>query len=376
MPFTATDTKTEFTQALAWTRTHMPRAQRALAALPDLADVRLACSMHLDIKMVPLLEGVQQKGAQLFVTTCNPQTVRDEVVAHLQTSGITVDAWHGMPADAYQAAITRALAWQPTHLCEMGADLTVALHQQPASADSVRAGLEATGSGIARLAGLHLRYPIFNWDDLPVKEGLHNRRMVGLTTWHMFLTRTWLTLHGKRVLVVGYGSVGRGLADAARAYGATVCVAERDPARALEAQYAGWEVRPLEEAISQADVIVTATGARRVIDARHLPQLKDGAFLLNVGHRADEIDVAALYAYPHRAVLPFVEAIELGARTVYLIAGGAMANLTAGQGDSLNAFDVTLAVLTAGIGHIVGAGARAPTGVHILPQAIWEPVVH
>lgn len=370
------ETRIAFAQELAWTRTHMPRTRRALAALPDLTGVRLACSMHIDIKMVPLLEGLQQKGAQLFVTTCNPQTVRDEVVAHLQsTGGITVDAWHGMPAAAYQAAVTQALAWQPTHLCEMGADLTMALHQQPAPVGAVRAGLEATGSGIARLVGLNLRYPIFNWDDLPVKEGLHNRRMVGLTTWHMFLTRTWLTLHGKRVLVVGYGSVGRGLADAARAYGGTVCVAERDPARALEAQYAGWEVRPLEDAISQADVIVTATGARRVIHAEHLPRLKDGVFLLNVGHRADEIDVAALYAAPHAEVLPFVEAIDLGDRTVYLIAGGAMANLTAGQGDSVNAFDVTLAVLVAGIGHIVGAGAQMRAGVHILPQSIWEPFV-
>jgi adenosylhomocysteinase len=366
------ETRTAFLQELAWTRTHMPRTRRALAALPDLTGVRLACSIHIDLKMVPLLEGVQQKGAQLFVITCNPQTARDEVVAHVQSTGVTVDAWHGMPADAYQAAITHALAWQPTHLCEMGADLTMALHQQPAPAGAVRAGLEATGSGIARLAGLNLRYPIFNWDDLPVKEGLHNRRMVGLTTWHMFLTRTWLTLHGKRVLVVGYGSVGRGLADAARAYGGIVCVAERSPARALEAQYAGWEVRPLEDAIFQSDVIVTATGARGVIHAEHLPLLKNGVFLLNVGHHADEIDVAALYAYPHRSVMPFIEAIDLGERTVYLLAGGSMANLTAGQGDSLNAFDVTLAVMTSGIGHIVGEGTRAPAGVHILPRAVWE----
>lgn len=367
--------ETEFERELAWTRTHMPRLRCALADLPDLGGVRLALSAHLDIKMVPLLEGLRQKGAQLYVTTCNPQTVRDEVVTHLQAAGITVDAWYGMTADAYQQAIEHALAWQPTHLCEMGADLTVALHQAPEPVRTVRAGLEATGSGIARLAGLGLHYPVFNWDDLPVKEGLHNRRMVGLTTWHMFFTRTRLTLHGKRALVVGYGSVGRGLADTARAYGAIVCVAERSPARALEAQYAGWEVRPLEDAIPQADVIVTATGARSVIQAGHLPLLKDGVFLLNVGHHADEIDVAALYGYPHRSVMPFIEAIDLGDRTVYLIAGGSMANLTAGQGDSLNAFDVTLAVLIAGIGHIVGAGAVAPAGVHVLPRTVWERVL-
>ena len=94
-------------------------------------------------------------------------------------------------------------------------------------------------------------------------------------------------------MVVGYGSVGRGVADTAHAYGGTVCVVERDPARALEAKYAGWDVRPLETAIPEADVIVTAT-ERAVVNAAHLPLLKDGAFLLNVGHRPDEIDVTAL----------------------------------------------------------------------------------
>jgi len=198
--------------------------------------------------------------------------------------------------------------------------------------------------------------------------------MVGLITWATFSERTRLTLHGKRVLVVGYGSVGRGVAEAARAYGGTVRVAERDPARALEARYAGWDVRPLELAIPEADVIVTATGARSVVNAAHLLLLKE-AFLLNVGHRPDEIDVAALQAHPCTEVLPFVEAIDLGDRTVYLFAGGSMANLTAGYGDSLNAFDVTLAVMTTGIGHIVGAGAEEPAGVHILPRKVWEPSV-
>lgn len=365
-----------FEQELAWARQQMVVTQRALADLPDLASVRLALSVHLDLKLIPLLEGLLERGAHLFVTTCNPTTVRDEVVEHLRAAGATMEAWHAMPDDAYQAAIEHALDWGPNYLCEMGADLTAALHQRPAEdVPPVRAGLEATGSGISRLANLELQYPVFNWDDLPVKEGLHNRRMVGLTTWHTFFERTRLTLHGKRVLVVGYGSVGRGLADVARAYGGSVSVAERDPARALEAAYAGWDVRSLESAIPEADVIVTATGARGVVNADHVPLLKAGAFLLNVGHRPDEIDVAALRTHSSREVLPYVEAIDLGDHTVYLLAGGSMANLAAGYGDSLNAFDVTLAILTAGIGHIVGAGAEEPAGVHVLPRGVWEGYV-
>ncbi len=281
-----------------------------------------------------------------------------------------------MSTSAYQQAIDHALEWNPTHLCEMGADLTFALHRRASAIPTVRAGLEATGSGINRLQKIKPRYPIFNWDDLPIKEGLHNRHLVGLVTWHTFFERTRLTLHGKRVLVIGYGSVGRGVADAARAYGGTVCIAERDPARALEAQYAGWHVSSLIEALPIADVIVTATGAQQVIQAVHFSHLKDGAFLINVGHRADEMDVSALLQHPHEEVLPFVEAIQLdNRRTVYLFAGGSMANLTAGKGDSLNSFDLTLAIMATGISHIIGAGAHEAPGVHLLPRSVWEPIL-
>jgi adenosylhomocysteinase len=351
----------------------MPRVRQALADLPELKGVRLAVSMHLDLKMLPLMEGLLAKGAELFVTTCNPTTVNNAVVQRAQAAGAIAEAFRDMPDDAYHESIRHALDWGPTHLCEMGADLTVALHRRSDNMPAVKASLEATGSGISHLDGLALHYPVFNWDDLPVKEGLHNRRMVGLTAWHTFFNRTRLTLHGRRVLVVGYGSVGRGVADSARAYGGMVTVAERDPARAIEAMYAGWDVRPLDEAVREADVIVTATGARGVIHSGHLPLLKDGVFIMNVGHRPEEIEVDALRVYPCEEAMPFVEGFDLGGRTVYLIAGGSMMNLTAGPGDSMNAFDVTLALMVSGIGHIVGAGEQAPPGVHILPREVWLP---
>nr|MBA3533087.1 adenosylhomocysteinase [Ardenticatenales bacterium] len=145
--------------------------------------------------------------------------------------------------------------------------------------------------------------------------------------------------------------------------------------RALEASYAGWNIVPLEQAVAEADVIVTATGAARVLGEHFFPLLKEGVFLLNVGHRADEIDVLTLRTYPHKTVIPFVEAVQIGERTIYLFSGGSMANLTAGAGDSLNAFDVTLAVMTAGIGHIVGEGQDEAPGVYILPRRVWEAAI-
>lgn len=128
----------------------MPRTQRAIAQLPDLTGVRLACHVHLEIKMAPLFEALLERGAQLFLTSCNPTTVRDEVVAYLQTRGAEAKAHFDMSPAQSRLAIQHALDWRPTHLVEMGADLTVALHQRDAPS-IVRASLEGTSSGIALL---------------------------------------------------------------------------------------------------------------------------------------------------------------------------------------------------------------------------------
>ena len=195
--------------------------------------------------------------------------------------------------------------------------------------------MECTGSGILRLRDLAAAhrfpsFPIFNCDEVPIKEGLHNRYLVGQSAWQAFTGRTQLSLHRKRVLVVGYGPVGMGVAVTARSLGGTVSVAERDPARALQARYEGFPAGALEEMLPAADIVVTADGGRGVLAARHLPLLPDGCILMNVGHTADEIDVPALGSL--NEVIPFVEEAHVGPRTVFLFSGGSMANLTAGQG--------------------------------------------
>ncbi|MAI64247.1 MAG: hypothetical protein CL600_05120, partial [Alteromonas sp.] len=260
--------------------------------------------------------------------------------------------------------------------CEMGADLTARFHEissKGASVPNVKASLEATGSGISRLNGMSPQYPIFNWDDLPVKEGLHNRHMVGLSAWQTFFQTTHLTLHEKVVVVVGYGLVGQGVAASAKAFGAQVQVAEIDKARALQAKYDGWPIVPLADAVKTADIIATATGASGVVHAGHLDAMKNNAFLLNVGHVAKEIDVAHLKANAcHTEPMPYVNAYTRNGKTVFLLADGSMFNLTAGYGDSLNAFDVTLAVMAAGIGHIVGEGESHERGLYLLPESAWS----
>ena len=344
--------KISLAKEVAWASQNMPRTLRQVAALPDLSGVRLACCMHLDMKMIPLVQGILDKGAQVFLTTCNPTTVQDDVVAWLVERGAEACAWRNMSDADWQQSWEKAIAWQPTHLCEMGADITTLLHQRGEFGNIV-AGLEATGSGVNRLGDIQPGYPIFNWDDLPVKEGLHNRHMVGLTAWHTFFQTTHLTLHEKKVLVIGYGLVGQGVAAAAKAFGGQVMVAEIDPARRLQAAYDGWHVVDLQEAIASADVVATATGGKNVVNRQALDRAKAGVFILNVGHVAEEIDGEYLRQYPQEEVMPYINAYRMADKTVYLMANGSMLNLTAGFGDSLNAFDVTLAVMASGIGHIV-----------------------
>lgn len=366
----------DFQSELAWARLHMPRTRRAIAGMPDLHGIKLACNMHLDLKMAPLVEGLLSRGCEVFLTTCNPTTVQDDVVTYLSEKGAQSCAWRDMSNDDWSASFNEALDWGPTHLCEMGADLTTRFHEKALSGHTlpqIVAGLEATGSGINRLNGMSPHYPIFNWDDLPVKEGLHNRYMVGLSAWQTFFQTTHLTLHEKLVIVIGYGLVGQGVAASAKAFGAQVQVAECDPARALQAKYDGWPVVELDDAIPSADVIATATGAFSVINQQHLDSMKEGVFVLNVGHVAQEIDVAYLKQHAqHSEPMPYVNAYKLNGKTIYLLADGSMFNLTAGYGDSLNAFDVTLAVMAKGIEHIINEGGQSEKGVYLLPESAWK----
>lgn len=365
-----------FQAELSWATLHMPRTRKALEALPDLGGVKLACNMHLDLKMAPLVEGLLERGCDIFLTTCNPTTVQNEVVDYLVSKGAEAHAWRDMSDEAWSDSFDKALAWEPTHLCEMGADLTTRLHQnlvQGAPVPDIVAGLEATGSGINRLNGMAPRYPIFNWDDLPVKEGLHNRHMVGLSAWQTFFQTTHLTLHEKVVVVIGYGLVGQGVAASAKAFGAQVQVAEVDPARALQAKYDGWPVVELAEAVKTADVVATATGAYGVIGVQHFDAMKDGTFILNVGHVAQEIDVPYLKQNAVESLpMPYVNAYQINGKTIFLLADGSMFNLTAGYGDSINAFDVTLAVMAAGVGHIVEHGSQSKSGLYLLPENAWK----
>ena len=232
----------------AWIEQNMPITAATANRLPeDMSDVRLACCMHLDPKMSAAVFPLLERGAAVFLTTCNPDTVDDAFVAAAAARGATAAARRGMGPEEWEESLRAALEWGPTHLCDMGAQLTVALSGSSSSScsTSIKAALEATGTGLSRLRELPSppAYPVFNWDDAPIKSLVHNKHMVGLTAMCALYQATQLTLHGKRVLVIGGGLVGQGVAASARSFGALeVTVAELDAARALALNFDGLKV--------------------------------------------------------------------------------------------------------------------------------------
>lgn len=361
---------------LPWLHQNIPLTRAIAAGLDDrVRGARVCLSIHLDIKIIPVVQALLDAGASVTVLAANPMTTRDEVAAHLARAGARVWARHGMGAAESEDALDWAIEQGFAYTSEMGADVTVRLLERHRErAGMVRAAMEATGTGILRVRALGLPFPVFNWNDLPLKEGIHNRHVVGLMIWHTFVATTMLTLYGRTVLVVGYGPVGRGIADYAHRLGAVVLVAELDPGRRVEAAYAGLRVVDLRDGLAEADVVVTATGREGALAEEEFARLRDGAMLLNAGHTSAEIDVPALRRHPIRPVRPHVEEVDLGGRRAYLLAGGSMFNLTAGFGDSYDSFDLTSALMLEGIAVVIERGASYPPGVHLLPAEVSSRV--
>ena len=354
---------------LEWLREFTPATRRAAEALPSLEGERVLAVCHLDLKMIPYLEALVASGAEVGACAANPATTRDAVAEHLSSLGVSVPARAFDPPERHAAHLRAAISAGPTLLSEMGADASAATGGR---LGGVRGGLEATGTGIERLAGLDLAYQVFNWDEVPIKQGLHNRHLVGLMAANTFLDVTGLSLYGKTVLIVGYGPVGRGAADAARSFGAVVEVCDVDPGARLAAAHLGFMTTGLEEGLSRADVVFTATGRDGAIPYGALARCKGGAFLANLGHTNGELPAAGLRSRVVEAPRPHVERCEVEGRTLYLLAGGAMFNLAAGPGDPYDTFDLVTALMLEATGFLATEGASYPPGVHLLPKEVGD----
>lgn len=313
----------------------------------DYRGKRLAYWGHItEQNTMLMMTALKQAGAEIILGACNIDSTDDVAAAYAVSKGIRVFGWRCMSQSDYQENMAIVRSFEADYLCDMGGELCVAyLDKIP----PVKGALEATMSGLHLLKKHHLPFPVFDWNSIPLKD-LHNRFHVGDTIWPAFNHLTGMSLYGRRVLVIGCGPVGKGIAERALALGAIVKVADLDPVRLLEARHLGCEPVILEEGIGQCQIIVTATGVEGVLRAENLRSVRPGTILFNAGHSNHEIDIKWLYQQPHRRLKAHIEQFDLGETYLFLLAQGSLLNLAGGAGPyGIDQFDHYTAVMLLGI---------------------------
>lgn len=367
------DTKIE--AALDWLRFTHPISTSfgAQVRRADLSGKSLAAWVHLLPATILTLMPFAEAGAALRVGACNPDSTDPRVVDYLDRHGIEVFDGRRQPRDLYDGTLRRFAAGPLDAICDMGGEL---IEAATLAGTPVGGALEATTTGLHRIRPLSLTFPVFDWNSIPLKDALHNRFHVGEATWPAFDAMTGLSLFGRKVLVVGFGPVGRGVAERARDLGAIVTVAERDPVRQLEALHFGCRVAPLAGALAAAEVIVTATGRDGVLGETELGLCRDGAVVFNVGHSNREIDVDWLDRHERRGMKDHIDRYSIGERTLYLLNRGSLLNIAfTGGFASSNSFDPFSAVMIRGLHWLLIGGAKAVTpGLHDYPRALEQEV--
>lgn len=334
---------------LAWLRHITPITEHYARQIAqrDYRGKRLAYWGHITRQnIVSMMPALQQAGAEIVMGACNVDSTDDVAAAYAVSKGMSVYGWQGMSREEYQENLAIVRGFDADYLCDMGGELCIAyLDRTP----PVRGALEATMSGLHLLKKHKLPFPVFDWNSIPLKD-LHNRFHVGDSVWSAFSQVTQMGLFGRHVLVVGLGSVGKGIAERARDLGAIVQVADLDPVRLLEASHLGCEAVDLEEGIARCHIVVTATGVEGALREQHLREVSPGTILFNAGHSNREIDIDWLYQQPHQRLKAHIERFDIGSTYLFLLAQGSLLNLAAGAGPyGVDQFDHYSAVMLLGI---------------------------
>ncbi|MCS7206702.1 MAG: adenosylhomocysteinase [Dehalococcoidia bacterium] len=344
-----------------------------------LQGVRIAACLHITSETANLALTLQAGGAHVALCASNPLSTQDEVAAALVAQyGIPTFAIKGEDTSTYYRHIHQALQHQPHITLDDGADLVSTLHKErPDLLPHVLGGTEETTTGVIRLRAMaqdgRLRYPIIAVNDAETKYLFDNRYGTGQSTIDGITRATNILWAGKKVVVVGYGWCGRGVALRARGMGAQVIVCEVDPLRALEAVMDGYQVMPLLEAAPIGDIFITLTGDIHVLDAAHFALMKDGALLANSGHFNVEVNIPALekMSTAKRRIRPFVDEYTLvDGRRLYLLGEGRLINLAAAEGHPSSVMDMSFANQALSVEYLVKQGRSLTPGVYKVPREI------
>ncbi|QIX61127.1 adenosylhomocysteinase [Hymenobacter lutimineralis] len=314
-------------------------------ASKPLAGARIAGCLHMTIQTAVLIETLKELGADVTWSSCNIFSTQDHAAAAIAAAGIPVYAWKGMNEEEFNWCIEQTLWFGPERqplnmILDDGGDLTnMVLNQYPELAPGIKGISEETTTGVLRLldrvkAGT-LPMPAFNINDSVTKSKFDNKYGCKESAVDAIRRATDVMMAGKIAVVAGYGDVGKGTAASLRGAGARVIVTEIDPICALQAAMDGYAVKKMENAIKEADIVVTATGNCDIITEEHFRALKDKAIVCNIGHFDDEIDMAWLnknYGHTKDTVKPQVDLYTIEGKEVIILAEGRLVNLGCATG--------------------------------------------
>jgi adenosylhomocysteinase len=341
--------------------------------------ITMACCLHVTTETANLARTLIAGGAEVVLCASNPLSTQDDVAAALvDRYGAEVYAINGEDNDTYYRHIYAAVDRHPQVTMDDGADVVGVLHgERSAQLPELVGGTEETTTGVIRLKALEaegkLGYPIMAVNDAKTKHFFDNRYGTGQSTLDGVIRATNVLIAGLRVVVIGYGWCGRGVAMRAKGHGAHVIVCEVDPLRALEALMDGFEVMPGVEAASVGDVFISVTGNRDAIAGEMFGAMKSGAIVCNSGHFDVEInkgDLDAITVETFQA-RPFVEGHRTkDGREIYVLADGRLVNLAAAEGHPAAVMDMSFANQALAAEHMVKHHEQLEKRVYPVPEEI------
>jgi len=354
------------------------------AGKAPLAGARIAGCLHMTIQTAVLIETLIELGAEVRWSSCNIFSTQDHAAAAMAAAGVPVFAWKGETEEEAEWCIHQTIkgpnGWTPNLILDDGGDLTVMMHEDyPELMEGVKGLSEETTTGVHRLVEMAkkgtLKVPAINVNDSVTKSKFDNLYGCRESLLDGIKRATDVMVAGKVCVVLGYGDVGKGCAQAFRGMGATVWVTEIDPINALQAAMEGFRVVRMDDVADQVDIVVTATGNVNVVTHDHVEAMKNESILCNIGHFDNEIDVAGLRQYTWENVKPQVDQVVFpDGKRVTLLAEGRLVNLGCGTGHPSFVMSASFTNQVLAQIELWERGERYSVDVHVLPKALDEKV--
>jgi len=372
---------------IAIAETEMPglmALRREFAASQPLKGARIAGCLHMTIQTAVLIETLIALGAEVRWSSCNIFSTQDHAAAAMAAASIPVFAWKGETEEAYWWCVEQTIqgpnGWTPNLLLDDGGDLTQLIHQSyPQLATEIKGVSEETTTGVARLYDMakknQLHMPAINVNDSVTKSKFDNLYGCRESLLDGLKRATDVMIAGKMVLVLGYGDVGKGCAQALRGQGATVLIAEIDPICALQAAMEGYRVVTLDDVAAQVDIVVTATGNYHVVTHEHMKHMKNQAILCNIGHFDSEIDIQSLRQYEWESIKPQVDHVIFpDGKRIIILAEGRLVNLGCATGHPSFVMSASFTNQVLAQLELYQNAARYEHQVYVLPKHLDEKV--